>query len=310
MRTKRIRKPETKQAVNLVNLIENFGSEEKCREYLEQVRWPEGVTCPRCGCKSVSTIENRHQYDCNDCRYQFSVRAGTIFHDSHLPLWKWFLAAYMMIESKKGVSANQIKREIEVSYKTAWYLCHRIRAAMSDAAKAPLTGVLEADETLVGGKVAGKGHGYKGNKTTVAGIVSRGGDVRLQVIPDRSRETLHAFIKQHAHDDASAIYTDDWEAYKGIADHNTKHDTVNHSAKEYVRGDVHTNTVEGVWSLLERSIIGSFHQVSKKHLDAYLDELEFRFGNRNNPHLFRETIKRLVAAETLKYETLIEEKTA
>src|SRR6266850_4875466 len=111
MKTRK-QKPETKQEINLVALVERFGSDDKCREYLEQLRWPEGVVCPRCGCKSISTIEDRHQYDCNSCRYQFSVTAGTILHDSHLPLWKWFLTAYAMIESKKGVSANQIKRTI------------------------------------------------------------------------------------------------------------------------------------------------------------------------------------------------------
>src|ERR1035438_7545068 len=131
MRTQRKQKPECKHDVNLVNLIEKFGSEDKCRAYLEEVRWPEGPHCPRCQAKSVSQVEDRNQYDCNACRYQFSVTSGTVMHDTHLPLWKWFLTAYRMIEAKKGISANQIKRTIEVSYKTAWYLCHRIRAVMS-----------------------------------------------------------------------------------------------------------------------------------------------------------------------------------
>jgi len=292
------------QQINLCTLIEQFGSESRCRDCLEEIRWPEGPVCPRCGCKSISKIEERNQYDCNSCRYQFSVTAGTILHDSHLPLWKWFLTAYMMIESKKGVSANQVKRTIGVSYKTAWYLCHRIRAAMAEALTGQLTGILEADETLVGGKVKGKGHGYKGNKTTVAGVVSRGGAARLKVIPDRTRANLHAFLKEHAADQAEVIYTDDWKAYEGIADANTKHETVNHSIEEWVRGDVHTNTIESVWSLLKRSIIGSFHRVSAKHLDRYLDELEFRFGNRRNPYLFREVISRLLQAEKLPYGQL------
>jgi transposase-like protein len=304
MKTATKQKLETKQEINLVELIERFRSEDKCREFLEEIRWSNGVVCPRCGGKSISAISDRNQYDCNSCRYQFSVTAGTVLHDSHLPLWKWFLTAYMMIESKKGVSANQIKRTIGVSYKTAWYLCHRIRSAMADAVKEPLTGVLEADETLVGGKRRGMGRGYTGNKVTVAGVVQRGGGIRLKVIPDRTRETLHAFLRQHAAENAEAIFTDDWEAYKGIADANTRHETVNHSIEEWVRGDVHTNTVEGVWSLLKRAIIGAYHQISHKHLDAYLDELEFRFGNRNNSHLFREVIQRLISSETLTYEKL------
>ena len=308
MRRKRIYKPETKQEINLVQLIEKFGSEEKCRDYLEQLRWTTGPVCPQCSCDKVSKVANRHTYDCLACHYQFSVTVGTILQDSHLPLWKWFLTAYMMIESKKGVSANQMKREIGVSYKTAWYLCHRIRAAMASAIQEPLTGTLEADETLVGGKARGMGHGYIGNKKTVAGVMCRGGGIRLQVIPDRTRETLHAFLDQHAADDAKAIYTDDWEAYKGIGDANTIHETVSHSIEEWVRGDVHTNGIESVWSLLKRAIIGAYHKISHKHLDAYLDELEFRFGNRDNPRLFEETVKRLLSSDVLPYEKLIEKK--
>ena len=118
------------QEINLVELVDRFHSEDRCRKYLEELRWPDGVECPRCGEKSVSQIKKRSQYDCNSCRYQFSVTAGTIFHDSHLPLWKWFLAVYLIVESKKGISANQLKRTLGVSYKTAWYLSHRIRAAL------------------------------------------------------------------------------------------------------------------------------------------------------------------------------------
>src|SRR5687767_1553694 len=148
MRTKQ--KPQVKYEVNLVNLIERFGSEDKCRDYLEALRWPEGPVCPRCKGKAVCRVTERHQYDCNGCRYQFSVTAGTILHDSHLPLWKWFLAIYLMCESKKGISALQLKRTIGVAYKTSWYLCHRIREAMgNDQLTGPtLFGVVEVDETL------------------------------------------------------------------------------------------------------------------------------------------------------------------
>src|SRR5689334_1984255 len=139
-------------AIDLCELIEQFGSEDKCRDYLEGLRWPDGVKCPRCGSDKISRIKKRHTFDCDACRYQFSVRAGTVFHDSHLPLWKWFLAVYVMCESKKGVSANQLKRMLGVSYKTAWYLCHRIRSAMTDETTEPLTGTVEADETYVGGR--------------------------------------------------------------------------------------------------------------------------------------------------------------
>ena len=295
----------TNYDMNLVRLVDQFHSEEKCRAYLESLRWPDGVTCPRCASSSVSRIQERGQYDCNSCRYQFSVTAGTIFHDSHLPLWKWMLTAYIICESKKGVSANQIKRTLAVSYKTAWYLCHRIRAAMSEANPRLLSGTVEVDETWVGGRRRHVGHGYKKNKTAVVGAVQRGGDIRLKMVAHPDRPTLHGFIRQHTAPETKAIYTDEAAAYEGIGDQDTRHERVHHSIEEWVRGDVHTNTVEGVWSLFKRSVVGSYHKVSVKHLDAYLDELEWRFNNRENPYLFRDTLTKLLQAENLTYQSLV-----
>src|SRR5690349_21225804 len=168
------------QDMNLPKLIERFGSEEKCRAYLEDLRWPDGVECPRCKHDKVSRIAERNQYECAKCRYQFSVTAGTIMHDSHLPLWKWFLAIYLMVESKKGISAKQLQRTLGVSYKTAWYLAHRIRDAMGSVEESPLVGVVEIDETLIGGQAHGKGRGYRENKSVVIGAVQRGGNIRLR----------------------------------------------------------------------------------------------------------------------------------
>jgi len=292
------------QDMNLVKLVEKFRSEDACRAYLEGLRWPDGVICPRCESDSISRIHDRNQFDCNACRYRFSVTAGTIFHDSHLPLWKWFISIYLVTESKKGISANQLKRTIGVSYKTAWYLCHRIREALKDDAAELLRGIVEVDETFVGGKARGKGRGYTGNKALVIGAVQREGKVRLQVINARDRKSLHNFIATEVADDAEAIYTDDWEAYVGIGDENTRHDSVNHSAEEWVRADVHTNTVENVWSLLKRSIIGSYHKISIKHLEAYLHELGFRYDNRDNPFIFRDAMMRMIESGNLEYKTL------
>jgi transposase-like protein len=291
-----------KQEMNLMKLMEDFGTEAECRDALELLRWHEGVTCPHCDSKSISRLQTHHIYECNSCGYQFSVMAGTIFHDSHLPLKKWFVAIYLVVESKKGISANQMKRTIDVSYKTAWYLCHRIRDAMTASAIEPLMGTIEVDETYVGGKTEGKGHGYKGNKTIAAGIVERNGDAVLNVITHADRETLHKFIHDHSAPDN--VYTDEWPAYEGIKNEVVNHETVNHRADEWIRGDVHTNSIENVWSLLKRSIMGSYHQVSAKHLDAYLDELEWRFNNRENPYLFRDTLLKLIKANNLPYEKL------
>ncbi|HEX5478617.1 MAG TPA: IS1595 family transposase, partial [Dehalococcoidia bacterium] len=242
--------------MNLMQLMQDFDTDGECRKALEELRWPEGVECPRCEGKKVYRApfqKARQQFDCASCGYQFSVTVGTIFADTKLPLPKWFAAVYLMVESKKGISANQMKRTIGVSYKTAWYLCHRIRKAMADATPSLLTGVVEVDETFVGGKVRGRGRGYRNNKTMVMGAVARGGEVRFKVGKRRNRKTLHNFIATVVDDDAEAIYTDDWSAYEGVGDANTRHETVNHSVEEWVRADVHTNTVEGVWSLLKRS---------------------------------------------------------
>ena len=305
-RNPRKQKPEVKQELNLIQLIQRFHSEDACREYLEELRWPGKLACLRCGSTSVSRIHTRDQLDCNLCRYRFSVTTGTIFHDTHLPLWKWFLAVYTIIESKKGVSSNQLKRELGVSYKTAWYLSHRIRNAMAQAREdnKPFDGIIEMDETFVGGKTEGKGRGYKGNKVLVVGVVQGGGEIVLRVADDRTRKTLHEIVLRQTDPKAKAIFTDEWPAYRGIGDADTRHETVNHSQDEYVRGEVRINSAENVWSLLKRSIIGAFHHVSVKHLDAYLDELEWRFSNRENPFMFRDTMRELVKAENLEYKEL------
>ncbi len=295
------------EAVDLVKLIEKFGTEDRCRAYLEELRWPDGPECPRCEePTTISRIPARNQYECDKCRYQFSVTAGTLFHDSHLPLWKWFLAVYLMGESKKGVSAKQLQRMLKVSYKTAWYLAHRIRDAMGDDEQPLLKGTVEVDETYVGGKRKGYGAGYRGNKVVVAGAIERGGEIRLRLVPNARKSNLQGFIKSTVSDETENIYTDELKSYNGIGDENTNHETVEHSQEEYVRGDVHTNTVESAWSLLKRSVVGTYHQISVKHLPAYLDEMEFRFNRRDNPYLFRDTLLVLLHGDALPYAKLIE----
>jgi transposase-like protein len=293
--------------IDLPTLVERFGSEDKCHAYLEELRWPDGVECPRCQSKKISRIKARRQFDCDGCRYQFSVRVGTLFHDSKLPLWKWFLAVYVMGESRKGISANQLKRMLGVSYKTAWFLCHRIRSAMHDDNPALLNGIVEIDETYIGGKARGRGQGYVGNKTMVMGAIERGGKLRVQAMPETRHLTHRAaaeFFVDMVDDNATAVYTDESNGYPDLTDWNTKHRRVNHSQNEWVRGDVHTNTVESAWSLFDRAVIGAYHKLSVKHLPAYLDEFQFRFNNRNNPFLFRDTILALVEGDALTFAEL------
>jgi transposase-like protein len=304
--------------MNLPDLIEQFRSEDKCREYLEDLRWPDGVRCPRCGNDSTSKIEKRHQFECNEssCRYQFSVTAGTVFHDSHLPLWKWFLAIYLIGESKKGISAKQLQRTLGTSYKTAWYLGHRVRSAMEDGSPVPLSGIVEADETWIGGvhHKTPKDPSGRAKKKLVLGAISRDGELRLVMRPGNGRETkasYRQFIKDVVGDDAEYIFTDSdasWGEMTSWKPDGTKHRKVDHSADEWVRGIVHTNTIESVWSLFKRSVVGTYHQLSAKHLPAYLDEMAFRFNNRHNAYLFRDTLLRMVEGETLPYAELVEAK--
>ena len=295
--------------MSLAKLIQHFSDEDKCRETLKNLRWPGGeVCCPRCGDCSISWISTREQWDCNGCRYRFSLTSGTIFDNTKIPLWKWFVAAYLMVESKKGISAAQVGRTLDVSYPTAWHLCHRIREAMDDdddLHRALLGGIVEIDETWVGGHQAGKGMGPYSttNKTIVVGAVSRNGKARLEVVEDRKRRTLYGFIRRNVSPD-STVYTDDFTSYRTLGQHFARHETVHHQVKEWVHGDIHTNGVENVWSLLKRSIMGTFHKISTKHLDRYLDELEYRFNNRDNPFMFRDVLVRLLDGRALRYHDL------
>jgi transposase-like protein len=297
--------------VSLISLIEQYkGNEDRCRTYLERLKWPDGIKCPRCGSTKVGrTIRGGHKFDCNICRYQFTTTAGSIFHDSHMPLWKWFLAVYLMVESKKGISANQLKRSLEVSYKTAWYLCHRIRKAMEEVKDKPkLTGVVEVDETYIGGKYDRRRKRGPHDKQAVMGLLQRDGAFEARTIRTNGGRILVGIIKDRIDTDAT-VMTDEYAGYKGI-DKEYKHKSVKHSAEEWARGDVCTNGVESAWSLFKRSLVGAYHHVDKKHMDAYLDEFEWRFNNRDNPYLFEDTMIRLLNSPKMEFKELIADKVA
>jgi transposase-like protein len=293
--------------LTLLELVEQFASEDECHEFLAELRWPKGIRCSECNSDSVSYLRKRRQYDCNACRKRFSVKAGTIFNDSHLPLRKWFLAVYIMCQSKKSVSAKQLQRMLGVAYKTSWYLCHRIREAMRDEDERPLTGIVEADETYLGGSRKGVGSGpHPEYQAVVMGAVSRDGKLRLRHVPDRTAPQIRDFIEKNVSPKAKALHTDAYRAYISAAKRvGLPHGRVNHSRGEWVNGQVHTNTIEGVFSLLDRSILGAYHKVSKKHLHRYLEEVEWRYNNRENPYLFRDTILELISCEPMEYRHLI-----
>jgi transposase-like protein len=300
--------------MTIIDLCTTFSTDERARELLERLRWPDGPKCVRCQGDAVRLANSMKLFYCKACDYQFTVTAGTVFNDSHLPLIKWLTATYLLCEARKGMSANQIKRNIGVSYKTAWYLCHRIRSAMKEVNPEPLDGIIEMDETFVGGKRRARidGNDRRGHhaedKDIVIGIKQRGGQLRFFKAEDVSSGTLARFIKENVSQDVEVIMTDEWRAYPkaimaaGIS--GRRHETIKHKDGVYVDGDVTTNGIESAFSLLKRGIIGSWHKVSAKHLVAYLDEMTFRFNRRNSQTLFLETLQHMITADPLTYEKL------
>lgn len=293
--------------MNLIDVHTLFPTEEKCRELLVRLRWPEGPLCIRCKAPAVELETEKQLFYCKDCDYQFTVTSNTIFNDTHLPLFKWFAATMLLCEAKKGMSACQVQRTLGMSYKTAWYLCHRIRAAMAAAEKPMLDGTVELDETYVGGKNRGKGKIARwDNKQVVVGIRKRNGDLRFFHAKDVKSGTLAQYIRENVSQDVDVIITDDFAShpYAMRKAGMKSHKTINHSRKVYVMGDVHTNTVESAFSLLKRGIMGTWHKISAKHLPAYLEEMSFRFNRRKRRDLFVDTLRHMVTAPALTFQKL------
>jgi transposase-like protein len=259
--------------------------------YLESIRWPDGPVCPHCGVQDpkhyLLKSETRKLWKCRACRKQFTVTVGTIFEGSHIPLQKWLLAFYLLCSSKKGMSAHQLHRMLGVTYKSAWFMAHRIRYAMEQPPFArPLEGVVEADETYVGGKERNrkrqdkqKKTGRGTNKTPVVALVERGGEVRSFRMANVTGLELKGAIRRNVSRDAR-IMTDSFKSYRGLGKEFASHEYVSHSDGEYVRGDVHTNTAENYFSILKRGIDGTYHHISEAHLPRYLAEFDFRYNNR------------------------------
>lgn len=275
---------------SIFQIVKQFNTEEQCIAHLERIRWPKGLRCVRCKNKRVfkftaagKTGKPRYLYECVDCRYQYSVTTGTVFHNSHLPLTKWFLAIYMICSAKKGISAKQVQRELAVSYETAWYMAHRVRLAMQEDGDfcQKFDGIVEVDETYVGGKRPGRPGRGSANKVPVVGMKERtSGHVRMQAIKNVSGRTLAEFIRDHAKPGAE-VHTDSFCSYRWLDSSEYAHRAVNHR-KTYVDGPVHVNGVENIWSLLKRGIMGTYHKISEKYLPLYLDEFAFRFNYRND----------------------------
>lgn len=289
----------TKKKTSLHDQLQRvFADADVAREYLEARRWKGEPYCPHCGNVGAYKLEAKADsktpvrpgvYKCDACRKQFTVTVGTVFEGSKIPLNKWLHAMHLMCASKKGVSAKQLERMLGVTYKTAWFLCHRIRKAMErpEGPAPKFTGIVEADETYVGGKTRGKGSGnFKGDKMVVFTLIDRDGEARSFHLPSNKAKLIRPLI--HANVEGSArIMTDQSHIYHGLKKHFAEHSHVDHSRKEYVRGIVHTNFAESFFSLLKRGILGTFHHVSEQHMDRYLAEFDFRWSTRESSDLER-----------------------
>jgi len=265
-----------------------FKNDDAARKHLESIRWPRGPICPHCGgTERNSRLEGESHRPgllfCGDCRAQFTVTVGTVFEDSKIPLHKWVLATHLLCASKKGMSSKQLERMLGVTYKTAWFMTHRIRKAMEKQHTEPLGGpskIVEADETYFG-NIRGKKRRAGGHyKHKIVALVERGGEVRSFHVNQVNSKTLKPILMRQITRDTN-LMTDESRVYTKLGWKFASHNTVNHKQLEYVRGIVHTNTVEGFFSLLKRGLIGTYHHVGEQHLQRYVSEFDFRYNHRN-----------------------------
>ena len=274
------------KAPTIQEFFQQFPDDDTCLDFLMKKQHGEASDCSKCGKYGKFHRIKRHPaYECAWCGHEIYPMVGTIFASSHTPLQKWFYAMYLFTTTRHGVPAKEIQRQLGVSYPTALRMTHKIREHMAKTdGEWPLGGTVEVDETYVGGKIKGKGRGYKGNKAVVFGMMERDGDVMTKVVQNVRKKTLQPIIEENV-ESGSTIHTDELKSYGGLSKAGYDHETVNHGAGEYVNGDSHVNGMEGFWARLKLSIRGTHVHVSEKHLEKYVKEFEFRYNLRKNPEL-------------------------
>lgn len=282
--------------MNIVEIYEKFPTEEDCIEHIERVRWHGKPVCPYCTSDRTTPNENRHH--CNSCNTSFSVTVDTIFHRTHLPLQKWFLAISLVLNAKKGISARQFSRDLKVNKNTAWYMGMRIRNAMFEQGEL-LRAICEMDEPYIGGKPRkGTGPHKRGrgtSKVPVVGIIERGGKIVARPAKDKLKaKSLSKMVREHVDINDAILITDEFCGYLKIKNF-MPHRVINHKVA-YANGDIHTNSIESFWGLLKRGIVGQYHKVTLRHLRQYVTEFCYRHNYRNNPALFEITLAGAVGA--------------
>lgn len=286
----------------LAEFLTAFNSEGACRKHFEAVRFASGDFCSHCKHDKIMRFSDGKRYRCHSCKQDFTIKTGTLFGESKIPLQKWFIAIYLLTTRKKGISSIELAQQVGVSQKTAWFMDMRIRESLKQG-KGKLIGIVEADETYLGGKHLRR-DGFR-KKAAIMGMTERGGEMRAMQIPNRETQVVLGALTQHV-DKEAHLMTDDAGVYRKVSRIGYRHDSVKHSRRMYVRGDVHTNSIESFWALFKRNYHGTYHSMSKKHLDRYIDEVVFRFNNRevDMSAMFDEVTKRIAKRGKMSYKTL------